>query len=156
MGTGGFLRPKSYDSMETSCKITEDKVLHPFAFRTHTHELGRRVVGYRVRAINGTSQWTLIGEHDPLKPQMFYSVLKDVPITMNDTIAAACKMYNSRQRITYVGPTGEDEMCNFYMMYWVEDGKSALKHNYCFSAGPPFYYWDRELQNIPQREKDRV
>ncbi len=25
-----------------------------------------------------------------------------------------------RDRITWVGATAEDEMCNFYMMYWVE------------------------------------
>ena len=25
-----------------------------------------------------------------------------------------------RDRITWIGATAEDEMCNFYMMYWVE------------------------------------
>ena len=31
-----------------------------------------------------------------------------------------------------VGPTGEDEMCNFYMMYWV-DGKDTIEPNTCFT-----------------------
>lgn len=40
MGTGGRINPKSVEYMETACSIDEDKVLHPFAFRTHTHALG--------------------------------------------------------------------------------------------------------------------
>ena len=35
-------------------------------------------------------------------------------------------------RTTMVGPTGEDEMCNFYMMYWVE-GKDTIQPNTCFT-----------------------
>lgn len=41
-------------------------------------------------------------------------------------------------------PTGEDEMCNFYMMYYV-DGDKPLTDKYCFSSGPNGYYWDRDL-----------
>ena len=35
-------------------------------------------------------------------------------------------------RTTVVGPTGEDEMCNFYMMYWVQ-GKDTIQPNTCFT-----------------------
>ena len=42
-----------------------------------------------------------------------------------------------------VGPTGEDEMCNFYMMYWVE-GKDTIQPNTCFTR------WKRwEWMNAP-------
>ncbi len=41
MGTGGRIMPHSTESMETSCRIEEDKEIHPFRFRTHTHELGK-------------------------------------------------------------------------------------------------------------------
>lgn len=41
-------------------------------------------------------------------------------------------------------PTGEDEMCNFYMMYYI-DGDKPLTDKYCFSSGPNSYYWDRDL-----------
>lgn len=41
LGTAGYIRPLSVEHMETACTIDEDKVLHPFAFRTHTHQLGR-------------------------------------------------------------------------------------------------------------------
>ena len=42
LGTGGFIFPKTTQYMETACDIEEDKVIHPFAFRTHTHALGER------------------------------------------------------------------------------------------------------------------
>lgn len=48
-------------------------------------------------------------------------------------------------------PTGENEMCNFYMMYWVENTE-PLEQQYCFSSGPPFYYWRENFENIPERE----
>lgn len=41
MGTGGRINPNSVEYMETACTIQEDKVIHPFAFRTHTHALGQ-------------------------------------------------------------------------------------------------------------------
>jgi peptidylglycine monooxygenase len=40
LGTGGSIPPMSVEKMETSCVITEKKVIHPFAYRTHTHSLG--------------------------------------------------------------------------------------------------------------------
>ncbi|KAH7963193.1 hypothetical protein HPB52_019957 [Rhipicephalus sanguineus] len=52
-------------------------------------------------------------------------------------------MYNFRNRPTYVGSTGNDEMCNFYMMYYV-DGDRILDKKDCFSYGPPVYYWGRD------------
>jgi len=48
-------------------------------------------------------------------------------------------------------PTNDDEMCNFYLMYWV-DHDSPLQKKYCFTDGPPFYYWASELNNIPNEE----
>lgn len=51
----------------------------------------------------------------------------------------------------YFSSTNEDEMCNFYMMYW-SDGK-ILNRKTCFSLGPPFYYWSRDrLKNIPDKD----
>ena len=35
--------------MEAACKLTTSLTLHPFAFRTHTHDLGRVVSGWKVR-----------------------------------------------------------------------------------------------------------
>jgi peptidylglycine monooxygenase len=68
-------------------------------------------------------------------------------------------MVNTRDRTTMVGPTGEDEMCNFYMMYWV-DGKDTIQPNTCFTRGPPTWSWGglgllglgADLGNIPDLE----
>ena len=41
LGTGGRINPHSIEYMETACEIKDNVVLHPFAFRTHTHSLGK-------------------------------------------------------------------------------------------------------------------
>ena len=85
-GTNGRIPGSSTTHMEASCTLTEDLVLHPFAFRVHTHRLGRVVSGFKVQ--NG-NQWTLIGKEDPQLPQMFYPT-KDTKTTLTkgDTFAA--------------------------------------------------------------------
>ena len=50
-------------------------------------------------------------------------------------------MYNDRGHAVWVGSTREDEMCNFYLMYYV-DGKETLRQKSCNSFGPPVYSWD--------------
>lgn len=42
-------------------------------------------------------------------------------------------------------------MCNFYLMYYVEDDE-PLDMKYCFTAGPPYFYWrnsEVHLNHIP-------
>ena len=41
LGTNGFISPQSTEYMESACTINEPVILHPFAFRTHTHSLGK-------------------------------------------------------------------------------------------------------------------
>ncbi|XP_076350248.1 peptidylglycine alpha-hydroxylating monooxygenase-like [Tachypleus tridentatus] len=133
--------------METACTIEEPVVLHPFAFRTHTHQLGKVVAGYVMRK-DGT--WERIGKHDPLRPQMFYPVNKKISIFQGDVVAARCTMKNFRDVTTRVGLTGNDEMCNFYIMYYV-NGDRILTDKYCFTAGPPVYRWryDPSIGDVP-------
>ena len=54
-----------------------------------------------------------------------------------------------------MGSTREAEMCNFYLMYWVEGG-AKLGDERCYTVGPPVYSWDRiligGLSNIPDKE----
>ncbi|ODN06475.1 Peptidylglycine alpha-hydroxylating monooxygenase [Orchesella cincta] len=159
LGTNGYIAGKTTEYMETACAINENKVMHPFAFRTHTHSLGRVVSGYRVRRDHrGIDEWTLIGKKNPMKPQMFYPVSNNLTVVKGDVLAARCTMVSDRSRITKVGPTNEDEMCNFYVMYWVE-GSQPLNQKYCFTMGPPFYYWDRGfpfLNNIPSKDASSI
>ncbi|XP_030382851.1 peptidylglycine alpha-hydroxylating monooxygenase [Scaptodrosophila lebanonensis] len=152
MGTGGSIPPVATEHMESACEITEHKTIYPFAYRTHTHSLGKEVSGYRVRSNDrGIQEWTLLGKRDPLTPQMFYPVENKSPILFGDFVAARCTMKSFRHRVTEIGGTNEDEMCNFYLMYYV-DHEEPLDMKYCFSQGPPSYYWanpDTGLHNIP-------
>ncbi|XP_070168357.1 peptidylglycine alpha-hydroxylating monooxygenase [Polyergus mexicanus] len=148
LGTGGVIPPREVVHMETSCSITENKTIYPFVYRTHTHSLGKVVSGYVVKPNN---TWIELGKRDPLTPQMFYPVTHKVPITYGDRLTARCTMENTRDRLTYIGLTNEDEMCNMYIMYYVEND-SPLNRKYCFSQGPPLYYWNQEFRNIPDEE----
>jgi len=52
----------------------------------------------------------------------------------------------------HIGATKKDEMCNFYMMYWVH-GKRPVVPQTCFSNGPPHWSWASwRLKNIPDEE----
>lgn len=121
LAAGGRIPPKKITKMDVECKIYEDKVIYPFAYRTHTHSLGKhirfnyistlinsgigRVVsGYRVTRENGIDHWHLLGKRDPMTPQMFYPVFDETPILPGDKIAARCTMdSSSRDRFTEVG-----------------------------------------------------
>ncbi|XP_032666055.1 peptidylglycine alpha-hydroxylating monooxygenase isoform X2 [Odontomachus brunneus] len=148
LGTGGTIAPRKITHMETSCLMTEKKTIYPFAYRTHTHSLGQVVSGYVVKP---NSEWIELGKRDPLTPQMFYPVTNKIPVTYGDILAARCTMKSTRDRYTFVGETNEDEMCNMYFMYYVEND-TPLKQKYCFSSGPPTYYWKNNLNNIPDEE----
>ncbi len=65
-----------------------------------------------------------------------------------------CTMDNYLDHTVYIGPTGDDEMCNFYLLYWVK-GRKLPRKNLCWSVGPPRYSWAGKsafhegLTNIP-------
>lgn len=152
LGTGGAIGPMTTEHFETICTINEDKIIHPFAYRTHTHSLGKVVSGYKVRTNeSGLDEWTELGKRNPLTPQMFYPVFNNETINRGDKLAARCTMTSLRTTWTHVGSTNADEMCNFYLMYWSENDE-PLDMKYCFTAGPPYFYWSRSqsgLNNIP-------
>lgn len=151
--TGGLLPPKATESFETACVIEEDVEIHPFAFRTHAHRHGVEVSGWVVNENEkGDDEWFLIGRRDPQLPQMFAPVQNtSLVIHGGDMVAARCILKNNEDRLIKMGPTGEDEMCNFYMMYWA-DGDAVMKDNTCFSPGAPAYHWSSEagLNHIPK------
>lgn len=145
LATGGSIQPQSAESLEAACVVDEEVEMHPFAYRVHTHRHGVRVGGWVVSAdAAGDEQWSLVGERDPQLPQLFEPVAnKSLVVRGGDVLAARCEIKNNEARAIEVGPTGDDEMCNFYMMYWVE-GDRVLRDNTCFSPGPPEYYWSQE------------
>ncbi|XP_050801610.1 peptidyl-glycine alpha-amidating monooxygenase isoform X6 [Gopherus flavomarginatus] len=115
--------------------------MHLFAYRVHTHRLGKVVSGYRVR--NG--QWTLIGRQSPQLPQAFYPVEHLVDVNFGDTLAARCVFTGEgRTTETHIGGTASDEMCNFYIMYYME-AKHAVSYMTCTQNINPDMF-----RNIPQ------
>lgn len=137
MGTDGEIPPHSTTYMETACSYNEPVVMHPFAYRTHAHTHGRVNAGYRIRDGN----WLEIGRMSPQKPQMFYNVTNPgMTVEEGDVLAARCTMVNDEDKTIKIGSTSKDEMCNFYIMYYV-DGDQTLRNNYCFTPGPPTWTW---------------
>ncbi|XP_053859191.1 peptidyl-glycine alpha-amidating monooxygenase isoform X7 [Vidua macroura] len=115
--------------------------MHLFAYRVHTHRLGKVVSGYRVR--NG--QWTLIGRQSPQLPQAFYPVKYPVDVSYDDILAARCVFSGEgRTTETHIGGTANDEMCNFYIMYYME-AKHAVSYMTCTQNANPEMF-----RNIPQ------
>merc|ERR1712024_182185 len=160
MGTGGSTPPHSTTYFETACEIQDTRTIHPFAFRTHTHSLGKVVSGWKVS--NATKpnemEWDLIGKKSPQEPQMFYPLADpQLTFTKGDILAARCTMVNHHDHDVYVGQTNKDEMCNFYIMYWVK-GKEVVDKRVCFSPGPPFWSWkgNAMLPNIPDEAASTI
>uniref|UniRef100_A0A803XUT0 Peptidylglycine alpha-amidating monooxygenase n=1 Tax=Meleagris gallopavo TaxID=9103 RepID=A0A803XUT0_MELGA len=120
--------------------------MHLFAYRVHTHRLGKVVSGYRVR--NG--QWTLIGRQSPQVPQAFYPVEHPVDVSYDDILAARCVFSGEgRTTETHIGGTANDEMCNFYIMYYME-AKHAVSYTTCTqNANPEMFRNIPEEANIP-------
>lgn len=139
--TGGTIKAHTDDRFEAACEMTENVVLHPFAYRTHAHKLGVVTSGYLVHTNpkTGSQTWTEIGRRSPQLPQMFFPVSNEVEVHKGDILTVSCSMHNFRDRDTSIGPTGDDEMCNLYIMYYV-NGDHLLQNNLCFGMGPPYAY----------------
>ncbi|XP_012877504.1 PREDICTED: peptidyl-glycine alpha-amidating monooxygenase isoform X3 [Dipodomys ordii] len=120
--------------------------MHVFAYRVHTHRLGKVVSGYRVR--NG--QWTLIGRQSPQLPQAFYPVEHPVDVTFGDILAARCVFTGEgRTEATHIGGTSSDEMCNLYIMYYME-AKHAVSFMTCTqNVAPEMFRMIPPEANVP-------
>ena len=141
---------------EAACQLSEDIVIHPFRYFVHTHDLGRVVSGWKV---NSNMSWTLIGKRDPQSPNEFHSMENtEITMTKGDYLASRCTMVNTKDKLVKSGTTYVDEMCMFYLLYWV-DGPKTMDMKFCKSNGYPFHSWSRGfggkgpiLCNIPDEE----
>ncbi|KAK5607474.1 hypothetical protein CRENBAI_021222 [Crenichthys baileyi] len=125
-----ILPGKKVTNADVACDY-DSYPIYPFAFRTHTHRLGKVVSGYRIR----DGKWSLIGRQSPQLPQAFYPANKEVTVRYGDTMATRCVFTGEgRTSKTYIGGTSNDEMCNFYMMYYMES-KHAIPFMSCMEPG---------------------
>ena len=67
------------------------------------------------------SKTELFAVGDPQKPQAFYPLNETITVNAGDTLFARC-VYNSmsKSKVTYIGSTAGDEMCNLYLMFYSE------------------------------------
>nr|XP_022332156.1 peptidyl-glycine alpha-amidating monooxygenase B-like isoform X1 [Crassostrea virginica]XP_022332157.1 peptidyl-glycine alpha-amidating monooxygenase B-like isoform X1 [Crassostrea virginica] len=117
---------------DISCQFKASGPIYPFGFRTHAHSLGTVISGYQVN-----STYNLIGKGNPQWPQAFYPVENNVVIQKDDYLVGRCT-YNStgRDRATYIGASHNDEMCNFYIMYYA-DRNTRLQYHSCAGNNMP-------------------
>ncbi|GFR70842.1 peptidyl-glycine alpha-amidating monooxygenase [Elysia marginata] len=87
--------------MESYCKYEGDYPIYPVGFRTHAHELGYAISGYRVR----DGKWMEIGRMSPQLPQTFYTVSNPgMEIKQGDELASRCTMNSmAREDVTFIG-----------------------------------------------------
>ena len=92
--SNGRMPSQTVTNVEAACKLNlqNKQTIHPFAFRTHTHDLGTVVSGWKV---SPDMTWTLLGKMDPQMPQMFYPVADNTTtMTNGDRLASRCTMDN--------------------------------------------------------------
>ncbi|KAG9487973.1 hypothetical protein GDO78_007656 [Eleutherodactylus coqui] len=126
--------------------VYDKPTMHPFAYRVHTHQLGQVVSGYRIR----NDKWSLIGRQSPQLPQAFYPVEDQLEVRPGDILAARCLFTGQgRTTNTLIGGTANDEMCNLYIMYYM-DAAHASSYMTCVRTGDPELFMNiPEIANIP-------
>jgi len=110
---------KSSHTITIGCKLPAQTPVRFFAYRPHTHDLGRVLSGFRY--VPKTGQYENFVWTNPLWPQAFYPLQPYITIQPDERIIVRCT-YNSRDRsaTTRMGQTNHDEMCVMYMMYFME------------------------------------
>jgi peptidylglycine monooxygenase len=169
LGNYGYIPPlvSSYN-LDSACQVELSFDMNPIGFRTHTHDLGVLSTGYHIRG----NEWNLIGQLSPQKPQVrifffcrfcqerktnlsfglfqktFYEITnRNLTIRSNDILAARCTMNSlSRTSLTRIGPRNQDEMCNFYIMFYTSY-MGRLDNIYCFRDAQKFHWPPRNQTN---------
>eukprot|EP00095_Tigriopus_kingsejongensis_P003105 maker-scaffold428_size174301-snap-gene-0.22 protein:Tk03105 transcript:maker-scaffold428_size174301-snap-gene-0.22-mRNA-1 annotation:"af109920_1alpha-amidating enzyme precursor 2" len=131
---GIFLLLRSYLSIppntakvhgDINCQVATPVPLHLFAYRTHAHQLGSVISGYIYSA--ETDNYTEIARGNPQWPQAFYPMKQPHTIQPGEFLAARCT-YNTLgfNQTTKIGATSGDEMCNLYLMYYIEGPRARF------------------------------
>ncbi|CAL4061158.1 unnamed protein product, partial [Meganyctiphanes norvegica] len=131
-------------SLDMNCRLrdTEPNEINLFAYRTHAHSLGSVITGYKYD--EKSKQYTEIAKGNPQWPQAFYPMDKVQNIKMDDILHARCTWNSTnRDRHTYIGSTGDDEMCNLYLMYYTDVDKGSE------SGGCGYVQFQDVLANLP-------
>lgn len=144
----GYIAPNAETTLIVGCKYSGMVPFHPFAFRVHAHNHG---VLNTARILHEDQSY-LIGAMSPQMEQTFYYV-KNASLVVNpgDWMEAKCIMKNKRFRAIPIGATRKEEMCNFYMMYWVKQNETKQlydpQNQICFSDQNPTHYSSMKVKS---------
>lgn len=127
---------------DINCQVASSKPLHLFAYRTHAHKLSTVISGYIYSA--DSDSYTPIAKGNPQWPQAFYPMDQVYTVKSGEFLVAQCTYdtigFNQSTRI---GATAGDEMCNLYLLYYVEDSHADYKT--CFDVQST-----KVAENIPK------
>eukprot|EP00854_Cymbomonas_tetramitiformis_P014167 gene14167-16753_t len=119
-----FTIPPRLDSHEVSvtCCYSGPEPLRGFAFRVHTHTLGRSVRLDRVSALGETQR---LLERSPELTQIFEPLEEELIIQPGSMLRVTCRFNSSEQhQPVHAGPSHHHEMCNLYLMYHTKEALS--------------------------------
>ncbi|KAK9908849.1 hypothetical protein WJX75_003782 [Coccomyxa subellipsoidea] len=101
----------------TKCCYAGFEPAYGFAYRVHTHALGRSVYMDRIEKDGSHNR---VCEHSPQLPQGFTPV-SNITFLPGQVLEATCDFDSTeRTEVTHAGSTHHHEMCNLYMMMWSE------------------------------------
>ncbi|PVD19327.1 hypothetical protein C0Q70_19814 [Pomacea canaliculata] len=132
--------------MESACEFNLNYTIYPVGYRTHGHNIAVVNSGYRIR----DGEWVELGRMSPQRPQTFYDIkTPGLDIRDGDILTSRCT-FNSMRRTkpTQIGPTNDDEMCNFYILYSTYEQKDLTTAT-CFRNGNTFLWTEYFTQTPP-------
>ncbi|KAH9369776.1 hypothetical protein HPB48_011637 [Haemaphysalis longicornis] len=137
--------------VDVNCVASREEPMFVFAYRVHTHSLGRTVTAYLLH--NG--HWSLLARGDPHRPQAFYPLNRTVTVKPGDVLASRCTYDTStKKRPTEIGPGAAQEMCNLYLMYYALRS-SGRTSGQCENLERPALVSQLPLEGVPTPEGGR-
>lgn len=157
ISTAVNIAPHTISHFEAACQLNEDLSLYPFGFAVHTHKLGLVNSGYVIKTDpqTGEQKWIEIGRKSPQQPQILYPVTNQIELNKGDIIAARCTMNNYLDHVVKFGFTNNDEMCNFFIMFYTKEDLK-LENNSCNSIGPTWSFRDFETKDKKKLDLSKI
>ncbi|XP_055899413.1 probable peptidyl-glycine alpha-amidating monooxygenase pamn-1 isoform X1 [Biomphalaria glabrata] len=118
LASASFTIPQGHSSfpVDVGCRFSKEKSIFPFAYKPHAHGLGRDITGYQY---NGS--YHEIDKGHPQWPQTFYPVTNKIEVKNGDYLLGRCTYDSTSMDCPVnVGSTGNDEMCNFYIVFYTD------------------------------------
>lgn len=151
----GSLPRQSMAYLDSACRYPHPQALNLIRYRSHTHQLGQLASGFMIEG--GTTNWQLLGKQIPRHTHHYYPLENNgsqnqiVRLEEGDIVAARCIFRNTRNVDVKIGEGGRDEMCFFYLIYFVDVNQSRPLWS-CLTEADD-YSWENDtiLTNVFQK-----